>query len=270
MTPTTPQIAELVVPADWRVVDFISDLHLQASEPATLQAWEHYMAHTQADAVFILGDLFEVWVGDDALTAHDAEAAFEKRCTAVLQRAAQRCAVFVLHGNRDFLLGPSFAQACGLTLLDDPTVLAWGPQRWLLSHGDALCLDDTDYLQFRAQVRSPAWQASFLARPLTERRAIARGLRTESENRKHSDASYADVDRAAALAWLHAGRAQELIHGHTHRPADHALDAAHGRRVLSDWDAAATPPRAEVLRLQQTGTHVHVMRLASRQAAATA
>ncbi|MDP1656851.1 MAG: UDP-2,3-diacylglucosamine diphosphatase [Hylemonella sp.] len=266
MDPTTPRIAELTAPAAWQVVDFISDLHLQASEPATVQAWAHYMAHTRADAVFILGDLFEVWVGDDGPASTDVESRFEAHCVHLLHTTAQRRAVFLMHGNRDFLLGDAFAQAAGLHLLADPTVLTFGAQRWLLSHGDALCLDDTDYLQFRAQVRSPEWQQAFLAKPLSERRAIARGLRTESEARKRSGAVYADVDATAAAGWLHAAQARELIHGHTHKPADHAFGDGLRRRVLSDWDAAATPPRAEVLRLQLDAGAVQVQRLPTQQA----
>src|SRR5512145_829907 len=126
MNPTTPRIAELTAPAAWRVVDFISDLHLQAGEPATVQAWAHYMAHTRADAVFILGDLFEVWVGDDGPASSDDEARFEARCVHTLNTTAQRRAVFFMHGNRDFLLGNAFALACGLRLLADPTVLVFG------------------------------------------------------------------------------------------------------------------------------------------------
>lgn len=268
MRPTTPRIAELTAPAAWRVVDFISDLHLQASEPATPQAWAHYLAHTRADAIFMLGDLFEVWVGDDALAspADDDEARFETRCADVLQQASRQRALYFMHGNRDFLFGPAAARACGLTLLDDPTVLSFGGQRWLLTHGDALCLDDADYLQFRAQVRSPGWQQAFLARPLAERRAIARGLRDQSEARKHSGAPYADVDEGAARAWLQAAQAHRLIHGHTHRPADHALGPQAQRHVLSDWDAAATPARAEVLRLQWQPTGVQLQRLPLDQA----
>jgi UDP-2,3-diacylglucosamine hydrolase len=263
MHPTTPRIAELAAPADWRVVDFISDLHLQASEPDTVQAWADYLAHTRANAIFMLGDLFEVWVGDDALTtaADSHEARFESRCATLLQQASRQRALYFLHGNRDFLFGPAAAQACGLTLLDDPTVLTFGSQRWLLTHGDALCLDDTDYLQFRAQVRSPGWQQAFLARPLAERRAVAAGLRGQSEARKHSGAPYADVDAGAAQAWLQAAGACRLIHGHTHRPADHGLGPDLQRHVLSDWDAAATPARAEVLRLQLEPTGVQMQRL---------
>src|SRR5512133_3271221 len=154
MAPTVaPSWPVLQAPAYWRHLDFISDLHLQASESATFNAWQHFMQTTQSDAVFILGDLFEVWVGDDVL----ATSGFEARCAQVLKAASQRLSIFLLHGNRDFLLGSAFAQAGGLTLLHDPSVLCFAGQRWLLSHGDALCLADTDYLQFRALVRSPAW-----------------------------------------------------------------------------------------------------------------
>jgi len=271
MNPTTPRIAELTAPANWRVVDFISDLHLQACEPQTVQAWEHYMTHTRADAVFILGDLFEVWIGDDVLAGSedDAQAArFELHCSRVLQKAGERCAVFFMHGNRDFLFGDAGARACGLRLLADPTAFGFGGQRWLLSHGDALCLDDTDYLQFRAEVRRPGWQQAFLARPLAERRAIAQGLRQESEARKRSDASYADVDTAEAIRWLQSAGAPELIHGHTHKPADHDLGLGLRRRVLSDWDGAASPARAQVLRLslQSANSPVLVQRLTQASA----
>ncbi|KRI01174.1 UDP-2,3-diacylglucosamine diphosphatase [Curvibacter sp. PAE-UM] len=263
MTPTTPRFAELHAPAHWRVVDFISDLHLQATEPRTAQAWEHYMAGTRADAVFILGDLFEVWVGDDGLQAEDEEARFEQHCVDVMKATASRCALHFMHGNRDFLLGTACARATGFTLLDDPCVLVFGGQRWLLTHGDALCLDDADYLQFRAQVRTANWQQAFLAKPLAERRALARGLRQQSEDRKQSGMTYADVDTPITRDWLRIANAGTMIHGHTHRPADHDLGRGQLRHVLSDWDAAAQPPRAEVLRLQRsdpTGA-VRVLRL---------
>lgn len=263
MTPTTPRFAELHAPARWRVIDFISDLHLQLSDPLTLQAWKRYMAQTRADAVFILGDLFEVWVGDDGQQAPDEDARFERHCIEVLLSASGRCAVHFMHGNRDFLLGPACARAGGFTLLDDPTVLVLGEQRWLLTHGDALCLDDAEYLQFRAQVRTPAWQQAFLAKPLTERRAIARDLRQQSEDRKRSGIAYADVDAPLARRWLTSAAAPALIHGHTHKPADHDLDQGLTRHVLSDWDAGAKPLRAEVLRLSLLGPQepVQVQRL---------
>jgi UDP-2,3-diacylglucosamine hydrolase len=257
MTPTTTPFPEIIAPANWKVVEFISDLHLQAQEPLTLKAWEQYLANTQADAVFILGDLFEVWVGDDVLTqtphANCNADSFEDHCCHTLRSTAAHRDVFFMHGNRDFLLGEAFEQACALTLMADPTVLVFGDQRWLLSHGDALCLDDTEYLQFRAQVRTADWQRNFLAKPLSERQSIALGMRQQSELRKLSVMRYGDVDSAAVRQALQVARAHTLIHGHTHQPADHNLGQGLRRLVLSDWDAAATPARAQVLRLSLSG-----------------
>ena len=248
--------AEIVAPAGWRSVDIISDLHLQADDPATFDTWRRYLQGTQADALFILGDLFEVWVGDDAA----ALPGFEAQCAVLLRETGQRLPVYFMHGNRDFLIGPALAAQSGLTLLADPTVLTLHGERWLLSHGDALCLADTEYLAFRAQVRTDAWQSAFLARPLDERRALARSMRTQSEARKRRPAMvWADVDAAGARDWLRAAHARTLIHGHTHRPADHALGDGLRRIVLSDWDTNAQPPRAEVLCLTTAGAQrVHL------------
>lgn len=253
---TVPPFSELVAPTSWRTVDFISDLHLNADEPATFMAWQAYLRDTPADAVFILGDLFEVWVGDDAVSADfqaHPESGFENRCASVLAETGRRLALFFMHGNRDFLVGPAFMAACHARLLDDPTVLSFAGQRWLLSHGDALCLDDTDYMAFRQQVRSPGWQQAFLARPLAERQAMAREMRSQSEARKRSGMDYGDVDPNAARQWLETAHARTLIHGHTHKPALHDLGKALSRVVLSDWDAGARVPRAEVLRLDSSG-----------------
>ena len=251
-------MAELLAPPMWRTVDFISDLHLQASEPATFAAWQHYLETTPADAVFILGDLFEVWVGDDAVEGDvlDPAAGFDARCVQAMGDAAGRLALFFMHGNRDFLVGQGLMDLCNATLLADPTVLVFPAgtgRRWLLSHGDALCLDDVDYMNFRRQVRSPEWQHAFLARPLAERQAIARGLREQSEARKQSGVQYADVDTQAARQWLQAAGSRTLIHGHTHKPAVHDLGGGLSRVVLSDWDVGAQTPRAEVLRLTAGG-----------------
>jgi UDP-2,3-diacylglucosamine hydrolase len=207
------------------------------------------MAATPADALFLLGDLFEVWVGDDAAR----EPGFEADCAAILRATAQRVPVFFLAGNRDFLVGPGLAQATGIKLLADPTVFSFGARRWLLSHGDALCIADREYLAFRDQVRSAQWQREFLAMPLPARRAIARGMRAESEDLKRTDRIYADVDTPTALEWLRQANAEVLVHGHTHKPADHRLDAGHERVVLSDWDAEATPPRLQALRITVEG-----------------
>ena len=251
---TVPRMAELQASATWVTVDFISDLHLNVDEPATVAAWQHYLQHTPADAVFILGDLFEVWVGDDVIGASDfGSVSFERACALSLREAGSRLALFFMHGNRDFLLGEGLMDFCHARLLDDPTVLDFAGQRWLLSHGDALCLADLDYMQFRKVVRGSAWQGNFLGKPLAERQAVARELRRQSEARKQTITDHADLDAAATRQWLAAANAPTMIHGHTHKPADHALGDGFSRVVLSDWDLAARPPRAEVLRLSASG-----------------
>ena len=250
MKPTVPPLQELIAPPQWRTVDFLSDLHLQASEPATLASFKHYLANTDADALFLLGDLFEVWVGDDAC---DEPGSFESHALQLFTAASCKRPVHVMHGNRDFLLGPAFLKRSGLTGLDDPTLLVFGKQRLLLSHGDLLCLDDIDYQRFRLQARSAAWQAAFLALPLPERRAQARAMRAKSEAHGRAAMQQFDVDGPAAIAWLRSAGADTLIHGHTHRPAEHALAPGLHRVVLSDWDAAVAPARGDVLRLTAAG-----------------
>lgn len=241
-TPELPNDLTVVqASAHWQRVDFISDVHLDANELPTFEAWQHYMTQTPADALFILGDLFEVWVGDDTTDA------FALACADVLQRTSQRLPVYFLCGNRDFLIGRQWLQATGLQSLSDPAVLDLGSQRLLLTHGDSLCLDDTDYLQFRQQVRQAQWQQAFLSKPLDERQHIARGLRTQSEARKQTTTDYADVDAQAAIDWLQSTQSQTLIHGHTHKPATHALGNGMSRWCLSDWHAHALSPRLEVV-----------------------
>lgn len=256
MAKLTEQVSTCEVSAEphWRIIDFISDLHLEVSDLATFAAWQHYMADTQADALFILGDLFEVWVGDDVVSIKPGHPpGFEAQCQRLLFDASQHLDIFFIPGNRDFLLGNDFAQAGNMTLLPDPSVLLFDAQRWLLSHGDALCLGDTDYQQFRLKVRNPTWRDDFLGKPLAERQIIARSLREQSEARKSSEMPYADVDKSVALQWLDAAQASTLIHGHTHRPGNHTLgqtaDEPKRRLVLSDWNANTAPPRLEILRL---------------------
>lgn len=235
----------------WRAVEFISDLHLSESQPRTFEAWVRYLRGTQADAVFILGDLFEVWIGDDARVP----GSFARRASDVLADAAARRPVAFMAGNRDFLVGAAMLRDCGIEALPDPSVLdAWG-RPVLLTHGDELCLDDEAYQAFRAQVRTEAWRTSFLARPLAERERIARGMRDASEAAKRAKpmASWADVDAAAAVAWMDAAGCREMVHGHTHRPGSAALAPGYTRHVLSDWDCDAEPRRAQALRLTREG-----------------
>jgi UDP-2,3-diacylglucosamine hydrolase len=242
----------LQAPSHWRTIDFISDLHMQASEPATFAAWQEYMCKTPADAVFILGDLFEVWVGDDVVEALPSDAAenFAARCAQIIKTASWHSDIYFIHGNRDFLLGPAFASLSGMTLLGDPCVLEFAGERWLLSHGDALCLDDAQYMKFRAQVRSKEWQRDFLAKSLAERQSIALALRRQSETQKLNGTKYADLDATATCEWLQTADANTLIHGHTHRPGCHELNQGMRRIVLTDWDLSARAPRAEILRLR--------------------
>ena len=247
-----PNIGELLAPEAWHQVDLISDLHLQANERATFEAWRDFMATTTAQAVLILGDLFEVWVGDDAV-AHDP---FLLECAEVLRQTAQRIPVIFMPGNRDFLVGPAFLSACGVQSLADPAVLQLGQQRILLSHGDALCLGDTAYQVFRQQVRNAMWQSEFLAKPLPERLALAAAMRQKSQAHNQAVTVYADADPDLSAQWLQAAQATRLVHGHTHRPADHpcGTDQRALRQVLSDWSLDHAPLRAQVLRLARDGS----------------
>ena len=245
-----PVFGAFNAPNEWQAIDFISDLHLAADTPRGFEAWSRYMHGTRADAVFILGDLFEVWVGDDARFE-----GFEAQCAEVLRETAALRTVAFMVGNRDFLVGSGMLSACNVTALADPTVMTAFGERVLLSHGDALCLADTDYQKFRAMVRSMAWQASVLARPLTERRALAREVRHESERRHGAMLpEWLDLDLPAAVEWMRAADTPVLVHGHTHRPADQLLQAGFTRHVLSDWDLDhAARPRADVLRWTRDG-----------------
>jgi UDP-2,3-diacylglucosamine hydrolase len=249
MASLLPDAATFVAPGTWGAIDFISDLHLTEATPRTFAAWADYLRRSTADAIFILGDLFEVWVGDDA--RHEG---FEARCVDVLAEASARRPMAFMAGNRDFLIGPEMLEACGLRRLEDPTVVEAFGARVLLAHGDAMCIADVPYQQFRSVVRNADWQRGFLARPLAERRAAGRAMRAESERQKSGAAAYADVDSPTALAAMAAADAPTLVHGHTHRPGDEALAPGRWRRVLSDWDVDdPVHPRAEVLRWEATG-----------------
>lgn len=241
-------IHTLTAPAQWRQVDLLSDLHLGPDTPATTARLEQHLAETPAQAVLLLGDIFEVWVGDDA--RHEP---FEAGVVRLLRDASDRLDLFFMPGNRDFLVGADLLRDAGMTALPDPTVLAAFGQRWLLVHGDAQCLADEAYQAFRRQVRSPEWQAQLLGQPLAARQALGRQMREGSRAAQAAQLMSTDLDADACRALLREAGATMLIHGHTHRPAEHDLGDGMKRVVLSDWDLAATPPRGDVVRLSAAG-----------------
>ncbi|MBS0583440.1 MAG: UDP-2,3-diacylglucosamine diphosphatase [Proteobacteria bacterium] len=215
---------------------FISDLHLDPRRPHIVDLYTELLAGEarRADALYVLGDLFEAWIGDD----DDAELpARVAAATRALREAG--VPVYFMRGNRDFLLGEDYAARAGMTLLADPAVIELDGERVLLTHGDTLCTDDADYQKFRTLVRDPRWQRQFLAKPLAERRAFAAQARGES--RKHTSAAkpeIMDVNQDAVAAAMRAHGVRKLIHGHTHRPATHHFDLdghTAERIVLGDW-----------------------------------
>ena len=215
---------------------FISDLHLDAQRPHIVDLYTRFLATEArtASALYILGDLFESWIGDDddsALAAQVAGATRELRDSGV--------PVHFMHGNRDFLLGKDYAERAGMTLLHDPCIIELGGERTLLMHGDTLCTDDVEYQKFRALVRNPEWQRQFLAKPLAERRAFAAQARGESRKQTAMKAAeIMDVNQTAVESVLREHGVRRLIHGHTHRPATHRFElggTVAERVVLGDW-----------------------------------
>jgi UDP-2,3-diacylglucosamine hydrolase len=246
-----PAISQYRAPPAWRAIDFLSDLHLSAAMPRTFAALETHLRCTDADAVFILGDLFEAWVGDDA--RHEG---FEAECTAMLAEASRQRVIGFMAGNRDFLVGEALLGSAGLVHLHDPTLMTAFGRQLLLSHGDALCLDDREYQAFRREVRGPQWQQRFLSQPLAARKELARHIRDESHRRKtrKAPADWADVDADEAARWLRMAGANELVHGHTHLPGEREVAPGLVRHVLSDWDMDhGRPSRADVLRWTSQG-----------------
>lgn len=215
---------------------FISDLHLDDARPQIIELFERFCAGTarEADALYVLGDLFEAYVGDDD------DAPLNGRVAKALHGVAGAgVPVHYLAGNRDFLVGEDYAQRCGMEIVADETVVDLHGTPTLLLHGDVLCTDDAAYQAFRSQVRDPAWQAAFLARPLAERRAFARQARDASRAHTSStDRSVMDANPDAVEAALRSAGVGRMIHGHTHRPAIHDLTVdgrAAQRIVLGDW-----------------------------------
>jgi UDP-2,3-diacylglucosamine hydrolase len=213
---------------------FISDLHLSADNPAMTELFVGFLhgRARQADALYILGDLFDAWIGDDDDGQREVESAL-----AQLTRAGTACRLMV--GNRDFLIGRRFAHRTGCQRLRDPSRIELGGEPVLLVHGDLLCIDDVPYQRFRRRVRNPLVQWLFLRQPLSKRRRIAADYRRKSAAATADKQSeIMDVAPAAVAEAMRRHRVRRIIHGHTHRPADHdfALDAGPARRhVLADW-----------------------------------
>jgi len=219
------------------VILLISDLHLEEERPDITRAFLHFLTTRacQAEALYILGDFFEVWIGDDAITP------FQQSIADALRALSERgTRIYLMHGNRDFMLGKGFCRAAGCTLLGDPSVVELGGQRVLLMHGDSLCTRDEGYMRLRRLLRNPL--SLFILRhlPLSTRRKLARKLRNESRAQTRIKASdIIDVTPELIPRVLAEHGVRTLIHGHTHRPATHELevDGRPARRiVLGDWD----------------------------------
>ena len=221
---------------------FISDLHLHQTRPAASAAFFHFLLTeaNRAKALFILGDLFEYWVGDDQL---DHDHLSRTVCDSIRTLSDAGVEVFFMHGNRDFLIGERFATEAKLTILTDPTQIRHGEKSLLLLHGDTLCTDDLAYQQFRRQARDPAWQAGILAKPYDERVALAASIRERSDTEKATKAAgIMDVSLATVKQVFRTHGYIDMIHGHTHRPATHVhmVDGHQCTRlVLSDWQTQA-------------------------------
>lgn len=215
---------------------FISDLHLHETRPQITRAFFHFL-HTQAvgaEKLYILGDFFDAWIGDDDDNALNAEVAAELK-----KLSNTGTQIFLMHGNRDFLLGEKFATQAGAQLIAEGTVVDLYGCPTLLLHGDDLCIDDKDYIAFRQQVRSPQWQQQILAQPLAVRRVLAAQLREKSQSMNSLKAEdIMDVSQTEVIRVMQEAGVTRLIHGHTHRPARHAVTVnakAAERIVLGDW-----------------------------------
>jgi UDP-2,3-diacylglucosamine hydrolase len=215
---------------------FISDLHIDASRPAITQQFLSFLQTeaTNAEALYILGDLFESWVGDDA-----ADPAQSAAIAGLRELTAGATPCFVMHGNRDFLLGPQFCAMTGTLLLPDPLIVTLYGEPVLVMHGDALCTDDCAYQRLRATVRDADWQRQFLALSVAQRRALAGAARVGSQAHTATlEYAIADVNAASVAAALRTAGTATLLHGHTHRPGIHPLQIdgrACTRIVLGDW-----------------------------------
>ena len=229
---------------------FIADLHLDPGRPAITELFGRFIEEQArgADALYILGDLFEAWVGDDDPSDAGARVAGKLRAL-----ADSGVPVYFIRGNRDFLLGEAYARRAGMRILPDPAVILLEGEPTLILHGDLLCTDDVAYQQFRAQTRDPRWQAQFLAQPLQARLAFAAQARAASQARHGelmadgSAETVGDVSLETVRGWFARHGIRRMIHGHTHRPAIHDADGT-TRVVLGDWYA-----QGSVLRVDASG-----------------
>ena len=217
---------------------FVSDLHLGQERPNVTRLFLNFLANCAraAEALYILGDLFDYWAGDDDIDDSHHRPVIQ----AMRELVESGTPVYVMHGNRDFLLGAGFAQASGARLLPDPAVIDLYGRRVLLTHGDRQCTDDLEYQTFRSMVRDPQWQQGFLAQPLAQRKAQIAELRSRSEQAKsHKDIAIMDVNAHAIVELLRCHDFPPLlIHGHTHRPGRHVIEVdgkTCERIVLADW-----------------------------------
>ena len=234
---------------------FISDLHLEDSQPAVTRWLLDFLSGPArtADAVYILGDLFEFWIGDDALSATARQVA---QATSALNAAGVPC--YFMHGNRDFLLGEAYATQARLELLPDALLVDLYGTPTLLLHGDTLCTDDTEYQRFRQQSRNPKWQAHILALSAEERLQLARSARDASSAHTGSiSMDIMDVNETAVRDAFKEYRVKRMIHGHTHRPAVHKHRLQDGsdaeRIVLSDWYTAGSYLRVNADQVESIG-----------------
>ncbi len=215
---------------------FISDLHLAPERPDIIQLFIQFMQHqaAQAESLYILGDLVEYWLGDDD-TAEGLNEVFD----AMKQQSDKGLKLYLMHGNRDFLMGETLAQRVGCQLIHEPYIAELNNTPVLLMHGDILCTDDLRYQELRLMLRNPAWQEDFLSRPLDERQQMAMALRKQSQQEiQDKDADIMDVNTAAVNNAFIENNVSLMIHGHTHRPAIHTLDINSKpvkRIVLGDW-----------------------------------
>ncbi len=213
---------------------FVSDLHLHAGMPRTTDAFFHFLQTeaTRTSSLYLLGDIFEYWAGDD-----DLQTSFNRKLCDALRLLSERgVKLYWIAGNRDFLVGSEFADEAGLTLLQEPHIADFAGQKVLLVHGDAQCIDDTAYMAFRQQVRDPAWQRSFLAKPLAERKALIESMREGSRAaQQEKSMEIMDVNPAEIERLFSTYGVTRIIHGHTHRPGVHQT-AGGMRYVLPDWD----------------------------------